>query len=189
MRAGNVVSIRVNPTDTLSVIDLMKVLNMPMQTLSFPAMVSLALASSLQALREQGVIPERTGFEYNEMTAGILGTGQNKKKRAATAAIQSTGSELRPRLPERSDGLATVRLHPTATVAVDEAAGQLMFQNGTPSSAATPEEVISTEQRLARRRLSELNARKEMIEDGVQGLTWSTADQIEFDQLMKEVYG
>ena len=71
MRAGNVVSIRVNPTDTLSVIDLMKELNMPMHTLSFPAMVSLALASSLQALREQGVIPERTGFEYNEMTEAI----------------------------------------------------------------------------------------------------------------------
>ena len=51
------------------------------------------------------------------------------------------------------------------------------------------EEVISLEVRQARTRLAELNAKKELHDDGHPGIVWSAGDQKEFDDLVKVVYG
>lgn len=175
---GNVVTIRINPRDTMSVIDLVESLGMPMHTLSFPAMASLALSSCLEALRTQGIVPDRTGFEYAERTAGILGTGQNKKKRAATTAILNTGSELKIAPPPVPSPMFVKDASQIGT-----AANHAGHTNG------SAEEVISLEMRQARTRLAELNAKKELHDDGHPGISWSASDQREFDKLIKVVYG
>jgi hypothetical protein len=185
-KPGEVVSIRVNPTDIMSVIDLCDSIGVDKNKFSFPAMVSLALSSMLQAMREQKIIPERDGFEYNDITSGVLGSGQNKVKRAATTAILHAGSNFRVKPPP-------------AAAFVRDSRSLETFQNGTtlterseagPSPAeAGSSDVISTEQRLARRRLSELVAKQDMIESGAPGLVWSASDQREYDELYKEVYG
>lgn len=178
-RPGAVVSIRVNPTDCMAIVDLLKQNDMIVKGQSFSSMVSLALSALLEGARVNGVVPERSGFEFNELVRPFLQEGNMKSKRKVTEFVASLGSEWQSK--------------PVAVFT--RPLPEPVFQNGTAlteRSEAGPtnsEETISTDQRLARRRLSELNARKEMIEDGVQGLTWSTADQIEFDQLMKEVYG
>jgi hypothetical protein len=179
MKAGNVVSIRVNPRDTMTVIDLVESLGMPMHTLSFPAMVSLALSSCLQALRDQGTVPDRTGFEYNERTAGIVGVGQTKMKRAATEAILSTGSEFKVAAPPKPSMTFVKPVSQIGTVEVEP--------DNTP--AAVEEEIVTTEMRLARRRLAELVAKQDLIEAKAPGVTWSSGDQREFDDLCKVVYG
>jgi hypothetical protein len=178
MRPGNVVSIRINPKDTMSVIDLVESLGMPLHTLSFPSMVSLALSSCLQALREQGTVPDRTGFEYNERTAGIIGTGQTKRKRAATEAILATGSEFKVAAPPKPSMTFVKPVSQIGTVEVEP--------HNTP---AVEEEIVTTEMRLARRRLAELVAKQDLIEAKAPGVTWSSGDQKEFDELCKVVYG
>lgn len=175
---GNVVTIRVNPRDTMSVIDLVESLGIPLHTLSFPAMASLALSSCLEALRQQGVVPDRDGFEYSERTAGIIGTGQNKKKRAATLAILQTGSELKIAAPPVPSPMFV-----KAASQIGTAAPRAGHTNG------SDDEVISLEVRQARTRLAELNAKKELYDDGHPGITWSAGDQKEFDELMVVVYG
>ncbi|MBT9145978.1 MAG: hypothetical protein DDT42_01857 [candidate division WS2 bacterium] len=176
MMPGNVVSIRVSPRDTMSVIDLVEYLKMPLNSLSFPAMVSLALSSYLELLRQQKLIPDRTGFEYSERITGVIGTGKSKRKHATTAAILAVGSELKIKLPNE------------LAQSTDLLAGQTFVQNWD-NSSSQPTDIISTEQRLARRSLAELVAKKDLADSGAPGVNWSESCQREFEELHKIVYG
>ena len=73
-------------------------------------------------------------------------------------------------------------------------AEELLSQNGTMADdeleiPRMQEEVVSLEMRQARTRLAELNAKKELYDDGHPGIVWSVRDQKEFDDLVKVVYG
>jgi len=173
---GNVVSLRINTKDTMSVIDLVSKLGVPMNTLSFPSMVSLALGSLLESMRQQDALPVRDGFEYLQMTAGIVGTGQNKKKRAATKSILEMGSELNVQPPKNFGQRESYVYGPV-----------VMSQDGTPTSTViplpTPDEVEQ------RKRLSELVSLLDQFEEKMPGITWTTTNQMEYDELVKVIYG
>ena len=68
-RVGRVVSIRLSPQDCMAVVDAAKKMGVRMQQVSFPQLVSLALSAALESFRQNGIIPERDGFEYSEMMA------------------------------------------------------------------------------------------------------------------------
>ena len=177
MKPGNVVSIRVNPTDSMAVVDLLEVSGLRVSGMSFPAMVSLALSSCLEGLRQQGVIPERDGFEYSAMMEGIIGVGNHARKVEVTKVMNTLGSDFKPKAP------------PTK---MPRFLREPVSQNGTRDdepAAAPAEEVVSLEVRQARTRLAELNAKKELYDDGHPGIVWSAGDQKEFDDLVKVVYG
>jgi len=67
MKPGRVVSIRVNTKDCMSVIDVVEKIGLNIPGISFAQIVSTALASTLESLRQAGVIPIRDGFEFSEM--------------------------------------------------------------------------------------------------------------------------
>lgn len=153
MRAGQVVRIRVAPKDCLSVIDVLQKAGINTTGMSFSSVVSLALSSLLEGIRKGGVIPDRDGFEFQEMMQPYLNNAHTRKV-GITNAIYSAGGEF------------------TA-----------------PAVAVTPEpKPVSTEERLARRRLSELVAKREAIDDGAP-MVWQESDETEYQELYFKVYG
>lgn len=66
---GVVTTLRVNPTDAMSVIDMLDYLGLKRENISFAQATKIVLAASLEAYRQQGFIPKREGFEYSQMLA------------------------------------------------------------------------------------------------------------------------
>jgi len=69
MRAGEVVRIRVNPQDAMSVADIVRKLGFNYTGMSFSQACAIALSSLLETVRENGAIPRRDGFEFAEIMA------------------------------------------------------------------------------------------------------------------------
>lgn len=215
---GQVARIRVSPTDFLSVVDVVDALGMRQPGMSFSSMVSIALSSCLEGLRQNGTIPEREGFEFNEVKSTVM-TPRNKKALFITDKFQSRTSDFRIAAPPRNSvqfmKTAEELLSQNGTMEDDEVEtpeerafrvaelrklGHNIGDNGKlikesverreePQSPPAVEEIVTTEMRLARRRLAELVAKQDLIEAKAPGVTWSSGDQREFDELCKVVYG
>lgn len=78
---GTVVYMRVNPTDQMSVVDILDVIGQSKENLSFNAAAKIAFATLLESARQAGTIPRRDGFEYGEMLQPF--ERENLKNRAA----------------------------------------------------------------------------------------------------------
>lgn len=84
MRAGCVVSIRVNPEDCQRVLDLMGVLGIdPYDGRSFATCASLSLSSLLSTYQKAGHLPEVDTFQYLNRMGPFLGSRNDKRKKAA----------------------------------------------------------------------------------------------------------
>jgi hypothetical protein len=162
MRPGLVTSIRVNPKDCMSVIDVMDVTGLKSDGMSFSSMVSLAFSSLLATCRKNGVIPDRDGFEFTEMVGPYLNQS-HKKKVHVSNVLRSMGSDI---------ALPAVEIKPKG--------GELI--------APLPTRAEPTiEQREAGRRLTELLQKKD-IADSNPAVIWQASDQREYDELYKIVY-
>lgn len=160
MRPGSVVSIRVNPKDSMSVVDLVKKSGLFVEGMSFPHMVSLALSGCLQALRDNGGVPDRDGFEYLEICGPYVQNQQrNGRKLMIADTVHKAGSDFTIRLPTQ------------------EAA-----HTPTPGT-----DTRTTEQRLAGRMLHELCEKLELSQKNP-AVIWQQSDQEEYDRLFKIVY-
>lgn len=164
MRAGSVASIRVNPRDSMSVVDVIKSTGMYVEGMSFPQMVSLALSGCLQALRDNKVIPDRQGFEYNEVMEGILNSGRGGKKLILADRIHKQGSEFK---------VTGIQLQPAE-------------QREAPPNPQQAEQ--TSEQRQAGMIMKELNAKRELHEEGNRDVSWTAADEAEWQKLYAIVY-
>ena len=69
MKAGRVVTVRINPADCMSVIDIAEKIGMRVRGVSFSQLVSVAVSSALESFRQNGIVPQRSGFEYSSMMA------------------------------------------------------------------------------------------------------------------------
>lgn len=166
LRAGIVTSIRVNPEDCQSVLDLLEHAGMKIDGMSFAGMVSLALSSSLQTFRDQKVIPEPDPFEYLNRLQPFLG-GNNKRKQAITTSLAEAGAKVKVKGVSQPRNEAP---EPEGWTAVD----------GTVTKPAVPRE--------ATRRFTELIQKKEMCESGVPGVLWQESDEEEYQGLYKLHY-
>jgi hypothetical protein len=159
LRAGEVVRIRVNPTDCLSVLDLLDVVGINYRAMSFSQCVSLALSSLLETVRHNGNLPHPDGFEYLQRMQPFRGHYSQKKKLEITNAIHDIGSNFRaPAIPEYS------------TETYEE-----------------PQEIVTPELRRARTRLGELCAKRELAE-GNRDVMWTGEDQREYERNFAVVY-
>lgn len=79
MKPGVVVQIRVPPADVMSCIDLVKKANLITQGMSIAEVVRLALSGLCGGARKAGLIPQRDGFEFNEMIQPFRTWGQARK--------------------------------------------------------------------------------------------------------------
>ena len=168
LRAGNVVTIRVNPKDCMGVVDVIQKAGIYTPGMSFAQMVSICLSSVLQTLRDSEVIPERDGFEYLNVVGPYI-SKQSGKKIEVTKTINQLGSKIAVR------GLS----QPIKQVPE--------LEESPLPAAAYVEPVMTMEQKRAGALLKELDAKRELAEDNP-NVIWQHSDQVEWDRLYKIVY-
>lgn len=174
MRPGKVVTIRLNPRDCMGVLDVIDKAGLSIEGASFPALVSLALGSLLQTVRDEGVIPDRAGFEYSEMMAPYHGQRSNRRKLEITDTIHKAGSSIRSRGLSKPAGVLDELKEPAQATA------------GRTEPVVVNE--MSADLRRAGRRLTELLQKKDLAEEPGSGVVWQQSDQEEYDQLYQQVY-
>ncbi len=100
MRPGRIVSIRVNPRDCMSVVDVIEKIGMHVNGMSYSQAVSVALSSALEGLRQAGLIPTRDGFEYSKVMTKfpIIMKGQRGRALDITKTFTLAGdsAQVRP---------------------------------------------------------------------------------------------
>lgn len=88
MNPGRTANIRINPKDCMSCIDVVQKTGVNLKGASFAMIVSAALSSLLESMRQNGIIPDRDGFEYAEMMRDY--PMPSKGERARALAITKT---------------------------------------------------------------------------------------------------
>jgi hypothetical protein len=164
VRPGVVSTIRVNPKDCMSIIDVIALTGIDTTGMSFAAMTSLALSSLLETARQNGQVPTRDGFEFNEMMLPWANGVRNKKKLEITAAIGNLGSKL----------------------CAPPIASRLALAAATKPVESTIAQTSPSELRQAQVRLTELLQKQDLADGGK--VIWQKEDQVEYDQLYRIVY-
>lgn len=99
--------LRVNPTDAMSIIDILDKLEVPKNNLSFAQATKIALGTLLESARREGLIPRREGFEYLEMMRPFEESSTRYGARSAKLRITKL-SNVEPRelpVPQRDAAL------------------------------------------------------------------------------------
>lgn len=168
MKAGHVATIRVNPRDCQSVLDVLDAAGVPRRSLSFAQCVSLALGSLLETARRNELIPEPDEFEFLNRMQEYMTPARRRKSARVADALHDLGGKLRgPALPDGAGRLGAGSpppADPTATVDEDE---------------------DSPEVRAAQAELTKLLIKKEQAEDGG---PWTHDDDVRFRWLYGIVY-
>ena len=95
MRAGEVVQIRINPKDCMSVVDVLDKSGAFIPGMSFPQAVSLAFSALLESVRGAGIIPERDGFEFSQLMGRFADRQRSGRKLQITKSITMQGSSFK----------------------------------------------------------------------------------------------
>lgn len=66
MKAGRVIRMRVNPRDCISVADVIELLGLKPELLTFDSACRIVLSALLESARQSGRIPDREGFEFTQ---------------------------------------------------------------------------------------------------------------------------
>lgn len=190
MRAGVVATIRVNPRDCQSVLDLCIAIGMPVGSMSFASMVSMALASGLETLRTSQALPEPDEFQYANRMAPYIGAGKPGRKARIAKTLHDRGGELRaPTMPREHD-LMPRRGSAESGESASGDGRQAQPAGFMPQAASAPkaQSSMTEEQRHASQRLTELLAKQDAVADNVPGLVWTENDQKEYDQCYSLLY-
>lgn len=132
MKPGRTANIRISPKDCMSCIDVVQKTGVNLQGASFTIIVSAALSSLLESMRQNGIIPTRDGFEYAQMMGSY--PKQGKANHARALAITKTfqvampdgqmpavaSSSVMKRKKARFDELAFKANHDEANMSVEE---------------------------------------------------------------------
>lgn len=138
---GKSISLRVNPRDCLSVLDIAEAVGIPTTSASFSALVSLAFSSLIETARKNGIIPDRDGFEYSEMMTPFEDRS-HKRKLMFSDAMVGIGSRMHaPAAPGRMS-VADLRNEPVRELPLYNPEGDIPFMryNSNPSTW-TPSEI------------------------------------------------
>ena len=105
INSGNVVTLRVNPKDSMSIVDLLKYLDVPLHNLSFNQAVKIALSSALASFRAQGILPEHDGFDYTQVMSPFASSlhARRGKKLISAHVLNSESFQAAPIIDEDYD--------------------------------------------------------------------------------------
>lgn len=105
MTPGIVITLRVNPKDCMSVADLVQKLNAYTSGMSFSSAVSIALSSAMESFRVNSILPERSGFDYEQVMAPFKIKKRDARKLAIASTIRMTGElyGVRPLIPQTDE--------------------------------------------------------------------------------------
>lgn len=95
MKAGIVVTIRVNPRDCQSILDLMDMLHMRRDGHSFSHLTSMSLSSLLETMRVEGKLPEPDPYQFGDRLSAYVGQPRTSKKLQTAKVISDMGSQFR----------------------------------------------------------------------------------------------
>lgn len=100
--AGEVVSVRINPKDCMAVVDFIDKLGVYTQGMSFSSAVAIAFASSMESFRDNGILPQRSGFEYTGMMQRFALKSRTPRKLQIAATFKTTAAQfgVRPLVPQ-----------------------------------------------------------------------------------------
>jgi len=112
LKAGEVVRIRVSPTDVMAVIDVVDAVGMYVPGMSLAQCVSIALRATLENCRHSKVIPTRDGFEYSAMLSRFPTERSAQLKTRARALDITQNFERGLGESGRVTGLANVEPEP-----------------------------------------------------------------------------
>lgn len=178
MKGGIVATIRVNPRDCQSVLDVLEKAGIPTKGMSFAAMTALAFQSLMEAARQSQAIPEPDEFQFLPRLQPYL-RAKHGRKLEITKTVMGLGANLRP-APIAASGPEPVG---------EKAAGSGVSVENLPAAArapsASPDDAEAL--RFASRRLTELLAKKDAIEDGAD-MIWQRSDEEEFQRCYSIVY-
>lgn len=105
-KVGRAVYIRVSPKDCMAVVDVLRQIDLLPRGMSFAQAVSLALSSAFEGLRQAGIIPTRTGFEFTDMMVHFPPDRKidRMRKLDVTNAISGAGDFTAPSIiPETAE--------------------------------------------------------------------------------------
>lgn len=167
MKAGHVVTIRINPRDCQSVLDVLDAAGVPRKALSFAQCVSLSLGSLLETARRNNLIPEPDEFEYLNRMSEYMTPDRRRKSARVADALHNLGGRLRsPALGGAEEGPSAAQVR----------AGD----HRDASEADDPAELAE-----AQKQLTQLLIKKEQAEDGG---PWSDEDERRFQHFYSVVY-
>ena len=175
MKAGVVSSIRINPRDCQSVLDVLDAAGVRRESLSFAQCVSLALGSLLETARQTNLIPEPDEFQYLNRLSPYLGPQRQKKRTKIANALHDMGGKLRaPVVPGEPQQSAASGWSPVKA-AVAPAGG------GAPPEAESSPELLAAQGALTR-----LIQKQDMAENDP--TLWTPEDDIAYARAYKIVY-
>lgn len=161
MRPGKVVTIRVNPIDCMSVIDVLDAANVPYSNMSYASMVSLALATLIQSAKNSHIIREPDPFQYGQVMARYADSTRSRTKLLANENMQMMRANF--------EAPAIVQKSPST------------MQSFTPSTQSPP---VSPEMQRSRNQLRDFEEKRRLDKSNMS--EWEVA---EWFRLFPIVYG
>jgi hypothetical protein len=96
---GRVVHIRLNPRECMACVDVCDKLEVRTLGMSFAQVVKIAISSAMESFRQNGIIPERGGFEFNSLVTERfkeVGLGARGHALEITKAVLNMGDSYHP---------------------------------------------------------------------------------------------
>ena len=121
-----VLHIRLNPEDMLGCIDVLKSVEAATAGMSMNQAVRAALQVMLNTLRQQGTIPNRAGFEYNEMIAPFSQVTQVRKLQTLAINTNMELARVQNDLPASPLSMSTMHAIIEDSPAVKRQKGKLL---------------------------------------------------------------
>lgn len=183
MKPGVVVTIRVNPRNAQSILDVLDAAGIDRRSKSYTACASEALSSLLESARTSGLIPEPDPYQYANRMEEYLGPQSvSKRKVKALGTLDGLSRGDAYEGPPRS--MSARWASPVAEASPAPAPSQ------PPASYAAPKELDPLEKaqlREASARFTELLKKRDIAEEN-SAVVWSDADEAEYTRLFKIVY-
>lgn len=173
MKGGIVTTIRINPKDAQSILDVLEKAGVRTSGMSFAAMTALAVSSLLEAARQDSVIPEPDSFQYLNRLQPYL-KAKHGRKLQVTQVLHNAGATL------QAPAVSAIIPEPQPEVAVEPS---FSSESAPQAQAVDPEEL-----RWASNRLTELLNKKDAVDAGVPGILWDNSDTEEYVKVYAIVY-
>ena len=110
MNAGEVVHIRVSPQDVMTAIDIIDLSQLNTLGMSLASVVKWAMVFAFESLRRNGTVPERTGFEYEQMVRRFSASRASKAAVGQALSMMEAQLQASDRGMKLPDGLAISQL-------------------------------------------------------------------------------
>lgn len=114
MRPTTVVHVRVSTEDIMSAIDVVRKGGMQTEGMSLALVVKLAFSGAMEALREQGVVPRREGWEYGEMIAPFVRNTMARKVAIGQAYAEADMQRASVDMPAVRPNVSAMRPRPSS---------------------------------------------------------------------------